>query len=488
MIAWLLLSATVAAAPASDARSVLVHFHGRPDLSAASSIPDRAARRAFVVAALTAEADRAQAGAREVLRRRGIPFRSHFLANVLEVDADAALAAELARRPEVLRVAPNRAFAPLPAPQTEALIPRAAADVEPNIEKIRASDLWRRGLTGQGIVVGVADTGFEWTHPALIGHYRGWDGAFADHAYNWHDAIHDVIPGDPCGADSPAPCDDKGHGTATSGLAVGGDGGANAIGVAPGARLIGCRNMGVGAGTPARYIECFEWLLAPTDPSGNHPRPDLGADVINNSWTCPDTEGCTDPQILRETVENVRAAGVAAVYAAGNTGNGCYSLLNPPAIYAAAITVGATGLDDVIAFFSARGPVSRDASFRLKPDVVAPGLNVRTAALGGTYTPTFSGTSGAAPHVAGAFALLWSALPDLAGDVDATLDALEQSAVHLTGDEQCGTLTGHEIPNHVYGWGRIDVEAAFERLDPSARLLPDPVDDSRSTRVVPARP
>jgi len=49
-------------------------------------------------------------------------------------------------------------------------------------------------------------------------------------------------------------------------------------------------------------------------------------------------------------------------------------------------------------------------------------------------------------------------------------------------------LTGHEIPNHVYGWGLIDVEAAFERLDPSARLLPDPVDDSRSTRVVPARP
>jgi len=111
-------------------------------------------------------------------------------------------------------------------------------------------------------------------------------------------------------------------------------------------------------------MSCFEWLLAPTDPSGNNPRPDLGADVINNSWTCPDTEGCTDPNILRDAVENVRAAGVAAVYAAGNTGNGCYSLLNPPAIYEAAITVGATGLDDVIAFFSARGPVSRDGSFR----------------------------------------------------------------------------------------------------------------------------
>jgi subtilisin family serine protease len=132
--------------------------------------------------------------------------------------------------------------------------------------------------------------------------------------------------------------------------------------------------------------------------------------------------------------------------------------------------------------------VSRDGSFRLKPDVVAPGLNVRTAARGGTYTPTFSGTSGAAPHVAGAFALLWSAVPELAGNVDATLDALEQSAVHLTADELCGTLTGHEVPNHVYGWGRIDVEAALERLDPTVRRQPELVPDGRATRAVPPRP
>jgi subtilisin family serine protease len=475
------------APPAPPRSSVLVHFRGRPDLSAAASIHDRAARRAFVVGALTAEADRAQRAVRDELRRRGVAFRPHFLANVIELEADDALAAELARRPEVRVVAPNRAFAPLPVPSTDAVVPRAAAAVEPNIEKIRAPELWRRGATGQGIVVGVADTGFEWTHPALVEQYRGWDGAFADHAYNWHDAVHDE-PGGVCPNDSPAPCDDVGHGTATAGLAVGDDHAGNAIGVAPGARLIGCRNMGNGRGTPARYIECFEWLLAPTDASGANPRPDLGADVINNSWTCPDFEGCTDPNILRDVVENVRAAGVAAVYAAGNTGSGCYSLLNPPAIYDAAIAVGATGLDDVITFFSARGPVSRDGSFRLKPDLVAPGLNVRTAALGGTYTPTFTGTSGSAPQVAGAFALLWSALPDLAGDVDGTLSALERSAVHLTGDFQCGSLTGHEVPNHVYGWGRIDVEAAFTRLDPNARMLPEPVPGGRETRTVPPRP
>jgi subtilisin family serine protease len=113
---------------------------------------------------------------------------------------------------------------------------------------------------------------------------------------------------------------------------------------------------------------------------------------------------------------------------------------------------------------------------------------VRTAALGGTYTPTFTGTSGSAPHVAGAFALLWSALPGLAGDVDATLDALEHSAVHLTGDFLCGTLTGHEVPNHVYGWGRIDVEAAYEELNPGARMPLELAPDGRATRTLPPRP
>src|SRR4029079_8112819 len=110
------------------------------------------------------------------------------------------------------------------------------------------------------IVVGVSDTGFEWTHPALKTQYRGWDGAAASHAYNWDDALHHGPPGNPCGNDAPAPCDDEGHGTATAGLAVGGDGAGNAIGVAPGARLIGCRNMGLGAGPPARHPECFEGL------------------------------------------------------------------------------------------------------------------------------------------------------------------------------------------------------------------------------------
>ena len=90
--------------------------------------------------------------------------------------------------------------------------------------------------------------------------YRGWNGVAADHNYNWHDSIHDSI-GNPCGNDSPVPCDDIGHGTHTIGTAIGDDGVSNQIGMAPSAKWIGCRNMDQGNGTPARYLKYMESFL-----------------------------------------------------------------------------------------------------------------------------------------------------------------------------------------------------------------------------------
>ena len=150
------------------------------------------------------------------------------------------------------------------------------------------------GYTGQGAVIAGQDTGYQWDHPALKDQYRGWNGSAADHNYNWHDAIH--ATGSSCGADSPCPCDDNDHGTHTMGTMVGDDGGANQIGMAPGARWIGCRNMNAGVGTPTTYIECFEWFIAPTDLAGQNPNPAMAPDVINNSWGCPESEGCSAGQ------------------------------------------------------------------------------------------------------------------------------------------------------------------------------------------------
>jgi serine protease AprX len=447
---------------AGERTSVLVVMREQADLSAAQEIADPDERRRFVFEALRAQAEVSQRALRERLERAGVAYSSFYVTNMLEVEADRSLAEELAGRPDVSAVAANRPSA--------AVLPRVAAQeraataaaVEQNVTKIRAPEVWARGFTGQGIVVGNADTGITWDHPALKPHYRGWNGTAASHEYNWHDAIHNARRFNPCGSDSPAPCDDDSHGTATTSLAVGDDGAGNQVGVAPGARFIGCRNMDQGDGTPARYTECFEWLLAPTDRNGQNPRPDLGANIINNSWGCPASEGCTDPLVLQSVVENVRAAGVFVAVAASNDGPNC-STLDVPSYYEASFTVGATNLDDTIAYFSSRGPVTQDGSNRLKPDVCAPGVALRVAAPPSGYRGGFSGTSGATPMVAGAVALFWSAVPSLRGNPIGTTYLLRRSAVPLTSLlPDCGGYSSAAVPNPIFGWGRIDIEAAVE--------------------------
>ena len=195
-----------------------------------------------------------------------------------------------------------RSSSPTPK-RAQILRPEAVDTIEWNISKIQAPRVWALGYTGQGVVVGGQDTGYDWDHPALINQYRGWNGVSANHDYNWHDAIHSnaVVS---CPANSPVPCDDHSHGTHTMGTMVGDDGGANQIGVAPGAKWIGCRNMNLGVGTPTTYIECYEWFIAPYDLSGNNPDPTKAPDVINNSWACTTGEGC-NPNSLLEAVQHV---------------------------------------------------------------------------------------------------------------------------------------------------------------------------------------
>ena len=268
------------------------------------------------------------------------------------------------------------------------------------------------------------------------------------------------------------------------GTIVGDDGGSNQIGVAPGARWIGCRNMDVGVGSPATYAECFEFFLAPY-PIGGDPLtegiPSLAPHVINNSWTCPPSEGC-DWDSLQAVVENVRAAGIVIVASAGNSGSSssCSTVRDPIAIYDAAFSVGATDSSDNIAGFSSRGPVTVDGSGRLKPDVSAPGVSVRSSVRGTGYS-SLDGTSMAGPHVAGTVALLWSAAPGLIGDVDTTEWLIAQTARPRTATQNCGDDGPGDVPNNVYGWGIVDALAATPRLvvtehaDPDLVLPGDPL-------------
>ena len=438
----------------------IIFLSEQADLSEATALSTKLEKGAYVYRQLTETAQRTQGPLVADLQAQGLEYRAYWIANMIWARGDLQTVQRLADRSDVAHLYANPAVRlqePADASPLDLSAPQA---VEWNIAQVNADDVWALGYTGRGAVVGGQDTGYDWDHPALINQYRGWDGVTADHNYNWHDAIHANNHNSNCGFNSPIPCDDNSHGTHTMGTMVGDDGAANRIGMAPGARWIGCRNMEETVGTPTTYAECYQWFVAPTDLNNANPRSDLAPDVINNSWACPPVEGCTDPNVLLTAVENVRKAGILTAHAAGNSGSACSTVKDPAAIYDASFTVGATGSTDTIAGFSSRGPVTIDGSNRLKPDVSAPGVNVRSSVPGTAYGSK-SGTSMAAPHVAGLVALLISANPSLAGDVDKLESIVQLSALPRTISETCGGVPGTNIPNNTYGWGLIDALAAL---------------------------
>lgn len=454
-------------APPAD---VLIVLKEQADLGGAASLRGKRAKGRYVFEQLRAAARRSQGPVLDVLAKEGRPARSFWIVNMIQAELDAGALRRTALAPGIARIVPNPRVAPdLPAPeQSPQLAPLAA---EWNVAKVRAPELWTNGIDGSGVVVAGQDTGYAWAHPALKHAYRGWDGTNADHNFNWHDAIHSG--GGVCGHDTKAPCDDQQHGTHTMGTMVGDDGLGNQIGVAPGARWIGCRNMDQGNGTPATYSECFQWFLAPTDTNDLNPDPDRAPDVINNSWSCPPSEGCTDPLVLKTVVENVRAAGIFVVVSAGNYGSACSSVQDPPAIYEAVLSVGNVTSADAISSSSSRGPVTIDGSGRMKPNVSAPGSNIRSSIPASGYG-SMNGTSMAGPHVAGLVALILDAHPGLRGEIDRIENLIERTCVPLTNAEQtCGGISGTNVPNNTFGWGRIDAVEAVGLHDSDGDGMPN---------------
>jgi subtilisin family serine protease len=123
--------------------------------------------------------------------------------------------------------------------------------------------------------------------------------------------------------------------------------------------------------------------------------------------------------------------------------------------------VGALSVQGDLAGFSSLGPVTIDGSGRLKPEMIAPGVDVLSAFPGSTYT-MLSGTSMAAPHVAGTVALMWSANPVLIGNIDRTEEILSQTAGQYTSIyPEC--ILDTSLPNSAVGYGILDAAAAVQR-------------------------
>ncbi|PHN01677.1 S8 family peptidase [Flavilitoribacter nigricans] len=454
----------------------LILFRNTADLNDLSRIHGKERKGRLVYERLQTVSRESQQEVQRIIGASGRPFQSFLIVNALHTRLDRELLLRIAARPEVLRIQANPwidmlAWRPLPGHTASGRSP-----VEWGLDLINVPEVWAQGIRGTGVVIGNQDTGVEWTHPTLKEKYRGWQGSEAEveHSYNWFDAITEISPlhndeqidpsNNPCGLSVDFPCDDNDHGTYTMGISVGDDEQGNQIGVAPASRWIACRNMERGYGSPATYLAGFEWFLAPTDLDGNDPRPELAPHVINNSWGCPAMEGCSAENwgILEQAVENLRAAGVVVVVSAGNDGPDCGSVNDPSAIFAGSFAVGATNATDTLAGFSSRGPVTIDGSGRIKPDLVAPGVNIRSARRNDGFMAA-SGTSAAGPFVTGIVALIIEANPDLAGEVALIEQIMRESTVPAYDRVSCGGYSDTDVPNPMTGYGRIDALAAVER-------------------------
>lgn len=395
---------------------------------------------ALKTTSLTSQANVKQYLEDEIATGNAEDLRSYFIINGLAITATKEVAERIATFPEVEKVLPN---------ETRYLIETDIADVIPesqlenvewNVDRVNAPDVWSMGFDGTGAVVANLDSGVDLHHPALERKYRGYDeetGEF-DHTYSWLDEIEG----------SSYPTDGHGHGTHVMGTMVGSEEDeSNQVGVAPGAKWIAVKVFNAAGSTSDDILlNGAEWIAAPGGDITKTP------DVVNNSWG----GGSGKDDWYMEAVDNWRALDIFPAFAAGNV-----DLFNPggpgsvavPASYPQSFAVGNTTNTDALASSSLRGPSPYDGV--LKPEVSAPGTGIRSSMPGGGYGG-MSGTSMATPAVAGVVALLRGVNNNLS--VEDLEEIIMSTARERTDAEY------PDSPNNGYGYGIVDAFAAVTSI------------------------
>ncbi|MEW6180398.1 MAG: S8 family serine peptidase [Chloroflexota bacterium] len=439
-----------------------ITFESDVDLSSAL-LMDWESRGEYVYEQLTRLAQQTQARVQAELQRRGVNFQSFWIQNAIFVESsDEITLQEVLNFPEIQSIRAPRQIV-LHEPQRPLFPAVSVQAVESNLTHIQVPEVWNTGITGSGLTVANIDTGVRYTHRALINAYRGnLGGGNFSHDYNWFDPY----------TNEAAPFDLNGHGTHTMGIMVGRDG-SDQIGVAPGANWIACRGCKGNTCGEAQLLACAQFVLAPTRTDGTQPNPDLRPQVVNNSWG--DCSKRYD-NWFQNAVNAWLAAGIYPVYSNGNAGNCGYesppgpNTVGNPARYGNVTGVGSSGKSNgEYATYSNWGPTDNPDTLNprlgyadLKPQVLAPGVNIRSAHRGSDNAYAYlTGTSMSAPHVAGLVALMWQAAPCLVGNVALTETIIEQTATPILYDDG-SPATPTNFPNYAAGWGEINALAAVQ--------------------------
>jgi serine protease AprX len=424
--------------------SIIVTLNTRANTNAIKD-KNKGQRRAKIIKEMHTHANLKQPIVIAFLKANGATdIKSLWITNSLAAKVPANLIRKLAKRPGVARVYMD---ATLSAPVSNGAL---LAPPEWNLSAVHAPEVWGLGHTAQGVVVANMDTGVDVAHPDLITRWRGGTNSW----YDPHGQY--TTPTDYAGALI------SGHGTQSMGLIVGGDAGGTTIGVAPGAKWIAAKIFNnQGTAQESHFHQSFQWMLDPD----NNPLTNDAPDVVNGSFQTA-VAGTCDTRFQAD-IQALKTAGIAIVFSAGNSGPATASSSSPannPGSFAA----GAVDYFSTIATFSARGPTPVACGGSLFPNIVAPGVDVVTSDLTFAGSATYavvSGTSFAAPHVAGSMALLIGAFPNV--DVTTLESALVDSATDL------GALG----PDNEYGYGMLNVLGAYNLLANSGQN-PVGVDDS----------
>jgi len=439
-----LLLATLEAKGSTD---IVVLMSEHADLSAAQDMKDWNARGWYVYNTLREFAAASQKPVIDYLEANGYSYKSFFAGNEVHVtgagiQAVSALATlpsvDYIRTPRTAYIEPKINLTPAEVPQGDVI---NAYDW--GIPDTNADDFWTTfGIQGSGILVANIDTGVQWDHSALDQSYKC--ATDPSNAACWLDPNTSD-----CTGTSGGPCDNNGHGTHTMGTMVGDDDPTLTyqVGMAPDATWIACKGCATNSCSDADLNACADWILAPGGNAANRPH------VVNNSWG-----GGGGDNWYESKVQAWYAAGIFPAFSAGNAGPTCSSL-GSPGDYQVSFGSASHQESRAISSFSSRGP---SAAFGhdpyTKPNISAPGDYICSSVPGNSWDCSYSGTSMASPHSAGAVALLWSCNPGLIGQMTATFELLQDTA-DTAPDGSCGAPEDGE-GNYTFGYGYLNVLAA----------------------------